>query len=348
MAKEYFSHDCDAQFDDKCVRLLQVLGWKGYGVYWGLVERMSKRDDCSLEYNPAGLAWQLHVQEKFLVRVLTEFNLFTISEDGTRFWSESARRRRAMRYKKYDPTQPKRKPGRPRKYPRPEDAAPQEPEPQPKPEPIVAPTVERNLPEVRKIEPETKVVETAPQKPQNDVHEQPLSIYQPKRNDDAREQTSASCHPSNDSYCNQPQYEDDVETVEETFPSSEIIELWNIAFHGTSQVYRGLGLDSISFQRAKDAFEAGYDLSDMRKAFEIARDDRFTWLLKDVLKPDNIQRLLAKGEKEQYAVNTFAGANFGNSPQVENEDPNDWRNDAFWAPYTRLEPETRSVACCPQ
>lgn len=329
MASEYFSHDCDAQYDDKCVRLLQVLGWKGYGVYWGLVERLSKRDDCSLEYNPAGLAWQLHVQEKFLVRVITEFNLFVVSEDGTRFWSESARRRRAMRYKKpQDPNQPKRKPGRPRKYPRPEDA---------QPEPLAiqetAPTTERKSCEDKKIEPGTKTVEPEPKTPQSEVAEQTLSIYQPEQNNAAKTQESLSdtamptVSPTNEPQTDSNEYVSESETK---VPTTEIVETWNQIFKGTPQVYRGLYLDSISYQRARESLDVGYTLDDLTQAFKIARNDSFSWLLKDVLKPDNIQRLLIKGDKQNVNANSITGTNSGYYTEDQSEDPKDWRSDAFW------------------
>lgn len=340
MASEYFSHDCDAQFDDKCVRLLQVLGWKGYGVYWGLVERLSKREDCALEYNPKGLAWSLHISEKYLIRVLTEFNLFTISEDGTRFWSESARRRRAMRYKKttQDPTQPKRKPGRPRKYPRPEDVAQAvevKPQEDPKTEPNVAPEpVVDNLRDVAPTEREQEPVEKASGTPQNDVSEQALSIYQPEQNNDAKTQESASY--STISTNNQKNdltedFEPDDAVDESSIPTNEIIRTWNQIFKGTPQAYRGLYLDSISYQRAKESFDDGYEFVDLKRAFEVARNDSFSWLLKDVLKPDNIQRLLIKGDKQTNGLaNSSAGTNFANNQPNPIEDPNDWRSDAFW------------------
>ena len=296
---QYFSHDVNAQHDDKCVALLTVLGWKGYGVYWGIVERMHEREGCRLAYNPKALAWSLHIPEKFLVRVITEFNLFVFSEDGTEFWSESAVRRQGLRKNKYSSKEtkvnseetetpiekPKRKRGRPRKYPLPEPTLATKEESISKkqePEPIDEPKIETNS------EPIEEVKETTTCVPEsfNAIIEEPIV----------------------------PQIEsfDDSNAVPQSgvkVPYEQIIALWNQRFTGTRQTYRGFFLDPVSYQRAAQTLSSGYTLDDFERAFQVARNDSFMWLLKDVLKQDNLQRLLVKGDKqnEKESGKSFTG-----------------------------------------
>lgn len=83
----------------------------------------------------------------------------------------------------------------------------------------------------------------------------------------------------------------------------QVIELWNNIFNGTKQVYKGLALDAISFQRMKESYTSGFTIHDLAKAFKVARADKFSWLLRDVLKAENIQRLLSKDEKQHELQN---------------------------------------------
>ena len=82
-----------------------------------------------------------------------------------------------------------------------------------------------------------------------------------------------------------------------------VIDKWNKIFEGTRQLYRGLTLDHISFQRLKETLDAGYSIEELEEAFNIARNDSFNWLLKDVLKQDNVQRLLVSKEKKKDVKN---------------------------------------------
>lgn len=101
--------------------------------------------------------------------------------------------------------------------------------------------------------------------------------------------------------------EQGIEETEMDFskPSTQevVIDKWNKIFEGTRQLYRGLTLDHISFQRLKETLDAGYSIEELEEAFNIARNDSFNWLLKDVLKQDNIQRLLVSKEKKEEAKN---------------------------------------------
>lgn len=308
MTTQYFSHDVNAQHDDKCVALLTSLGWKGYGVYWGIVERMHEREGCRLAYNPKALAWSLHITERFLIRVITEFGLFTFSEDKTEFWSESAVRRQGLRKSKYAANKkkidsvekivedkPKRKRGRPRKYP---------------------------LPEPDVISKEESPMDNG----MESIEETEIEIF-PESSDAIEENAVA------------PQIEplDDSNEIPQSgvkVPYEQIIALWNQRFTGTRQTYRGFFLDPVSYQRASQTLSSGYTLEDFERAFQIARNDNFMWLLKDVLKQDNLQRLLVKGDKqsENKGSSSFNGQNnSGNSTS-------NWLPDG-WKKYIRNEGE---------
>lgn len=276
----YFSHDVNAQHDDKCMRLLQTLGWKGYGVFWGLIERMNDQDQCQLEYNPKGLAWSLHIAEKFLIRVITEFDLFVFSDDKKFFWSESARRRQALRNKG----------GRPKKHC-----------PESKKDNDESPKETTDIPKRKRGRPR-KLVITVPD--ENEINVVETELFEDNNNylgetEVVLDETTVS----NEEHV----YEQGSTIVP---PANEIIDSWNAQFNGTTQSYKGFSLDPVSFQRASESLKAGYTTDDFRKAFSIARLDTFPWILKDVLKPDNIQRLLAKGEKHAQENNL---GNIGNN-----------------------------------
>lgn len=96
-----------------------------------------------------------------------------------------------------------------------------------------------------------------------------------------------------------------------------IIEAWNGCFTGTKQEYRGFSLDAISYNRARESLQSGYTLDDMERAFEIAKSEDFAWLLKDVLKPENLQRLLTRGEKQDGKHGDNSSKDDGNAWGVD-------------------------------
>ena len=108
-----------------------------------------------------------------------------------------------------------------------------------------------------------------------------------------------------DEQCVEQRIEEEETDIDFSKPSTQevVIEKWNKIFEGTRQLYRGLTLDHISFQRLKETLDAGYSIEELEEAFNIARNDSFNWLLKDVLKQDNIQRLLVSKEKKEEAKN---------------------------------------------
>ena len=316
MTTQYFSHDVNAQQDDKCVRLLQELGWKGYGLFWGLIERLNAQETGRIAYNPKGLAWSLHVSEKVLNKVLTEYDLFKFTEDGKYFWSESVLRRREMRLSKYgskksseaQSDKPKRKPGRPRKNPLPEETAT---------EAVVATVISDeqkqenetviNTIESVNVESVTTEPNVAPVQSVQEVTIQPSIIHaEPAQNDDYW-------------------YGDN---IGQTNCSEQVIKLWNNIFKGTKRVYKGISLSPIAYSYLCETLRE-YSLQDIESAFKFARNDNFTWQLESTLKPKNIQLLLAKEEHQKEQSQNVTGQKY-NSDDKSNSN---WLNDHDWSQY---------------
>lgn len=349
----YFSHDVNAQRDDKCVRLLQTLGWKGYGVYWALVERLHEQKECVLEYNPKGLAWSLHISEKYLIRVATEFGLFEFSEDGSLFWSNSAKRRRAYRTRnacapksEQDPEQPKRKRGRPRKNPDPVVTDRLETVVEPAGREPVAQNALAHESEPEQSPSVASVAQPAPKTPQSGVQEQ-TGLITPAADSVAAQgarvaETTKNAAPQKE-LATIPMSDASAQPVSlateapaaPKIPVESLIASWNQIFSGTRQTYKGLYLDGVAFQRARETFSLGYTFERVEEAFRIARGDSFCWLLKDVLKPDNIQRLLVKGDKanahgSKYGADSVFGLGSGSQASLPDDD---WGNPERWTKY---------------
>ena len=87
----YFSHDANSTSDQKIIKLLSVWKWKGYGLYWAIIELLRLNSNYELEKNYKILAKSLKSSEKVVKSVIEDFNLFRISD--THFWSESLKRR---------------------------------------------------------------------------------------------------------------------------------------------------------------------------------------------------------------------------------------------------------------
>ena len=92
----YFSHDRNALNDNKIAQMRGSYGMEGYGVYWAIIESLSREPELSLEYSArmiAGLA--ALIQPSFdmqsYIDECIEIGLFEC--DGERFWSNSLKRR---------------------------------------------------------------------------------------------------------------------------------------------------------------------------------------------------------------------------------------------------------------
>ena len=86
----YFSHDANAQNDEKCLYLISKFGMSGYGLFWAFIEAMHDtvegKLDCKLldgfciRFNtPNELLYQFY-------NTAIEINLFVT--DGSKYWSE--------------------------------------------------------------------------------------------------------------------------------------------------------------------------------------------------------------------------------------------------------------------
>ncbi|MDY4555475.1 MAG: DUF4373 domain-containing protein [Prevotella sp.] len=89
----YFSHDSNARNDEKLVRLRMKHGAAGYGVYFMILERLREEVDymSAKDYNM--IAFDLRVDAAIVKSVIEDFGLFTFTDDGKCFYSESFTRR---------------------------------------------------------------------------------------------------------------------------------------------------------------------------------------------------------------------------------------------------------------
>ena len=89
----YFSHDSNARNDEKLVRLRMKQGAAGYGVYFMILERLREEADymSAKDYNM--IAFDLRVDAAIVKSVVEDFGLFTFTDDGKCFYSESFSRR---------------------------------------------------------------------------------------------------------------------------------------------------------------------------------------------------------------------------------------------------------------
>lgn len=89
----YFSHDSNARNDEKLVRLRMKHGAAGYGVYFMILERLREEADymSAKDYNM--IAFDLRVDAAIVKSVVEDFGLFTFTDDGKCFYSESFTRR---------------------------------------------------------------------------------------------------------------------------------------------------------------------------------------------------------------------------------------------------------------
>lgn len=89
----YFSHDSNARNDEKLVRLRMKQGAAGYGVYFMMLERLREEANymSAKDYNM--IAFDLRVDAAIVKSVVEDFGLFTFTDDGKCFYSDSFTRR---------------------------------------------------------------------------------------------------------------------------------------------------------------------------------------------------------------------------------------------------------------
>jgi uncharacterized protein YdaU (DUF1376 family) len=89
----YFSHDSNARNDEKMLAVRMKLGAEGYGIYFMILERLRDEADymSAKDYNV--LAFDFRVSADKVKSIINDFGLFSFTEDGTRFYSESLNER---------------------------------------------------------------------------------------------------------------------------------------------------------------------------------------------------------------------------------------------------------------
>lgn len=93
----YFSHDSNSRTDERILSVRIKFGAEGYGIYFMILENLREQANysCVKDYNL--LAFDLRVDANKIKSIIEDFGLFTFTEDGKRFYSESFNKR--MEYK---------------------------------------------------------------------------------------------------------------------------------------------------------------------------------------------------------------------------------------------------------
>ncbi len=85
MKKEayYFSHDANAQDDPKLMLLIEQMGMEGFGIFWGLIEKLRAERDYSLPLStlPA-FAHRWHTSTEKVQTVVKNYGLFKIVREN--------------------------------------------------------------------------------------------------------------------------------------------------------------------------------------------------------------------------------------------------------------------------
>lgn len=85
----YFSHDYNARNDEKIIKLLNKMGWEGYGLYWGIIEKLYEAGGF-LEKDYENIAFDMRTQSE-RIREVIESGLFLFSNE--KFYSKSCNAR---------------------------------------------------------------------------------------------------------------------------------------------------------------------------------------------------------------------------------------------------------------
>lgn len=243
---KHFKHGIMASQDARFIRLLSDYGAEGYGVYWMIVELLYQIDGSCIDFQTLKTYIGSKCKEETMMAVVEEYGLFTISTDGSSFYSQS-------------------------------------------------------------ILDEKERSQAARKKMSRGGSNGMKTRWNVRKEEvENEEEHKESIHPmGHDEQFVEQRIEEEETEIDFSQPSTQevIIDKWNKIFEGTRQLYRGLTLDHISFQRLKETLDAGYSIEELEEAFNIARNDSFNWLLKDVLKQDNVQRLLVSKEKKKEVKN---------------------------------------------
>ena len=79
----YFSHDSNAQDDPKCMLLIDQLGMEGYGIFWGLIEKLRAEKDYRLPLSIVNsFARRWCTSKEKIETVILKFDLFKIENEN--------------------------------------------------------------------------------------------------------------------------------------------------------------------------------------------------------------------------------------------------------------------------
>ena len=95
--QSYFSHDSNARNSDKLIPLRMRHGVEGYGIYFMILERLREESDYSSIKDYNTLAFDFRVGADKVKSVVEDFGLFSFTENGERFYSESFTKRMVMK-----------------------------------------------------------------------------------------------------------------------------------------------------------------------------------------------------------------------------------------------------------
>lgn len=100
----YFSHDATAQDDEKIMNLMGHLSWKGYGLFWAIVEKISLSENFKIRFHD--LIHSFNDIDKADVRYITRMPLFTQGEyvalNDVDFIKFKTRKKRGRKNKEHD------------------------------------------------------------------------------------------------------------------------------------------------------------------------------------------------------------------------------------------------------
>ena len=98
----YFSHDFNAQNDEKIIDLRMQFGWEGYGIYWAIIEHLAQARDYKLSIKSiTRLAFVINIDiTKFNSVITLLFDVKLLVKNEEFFWSESLSKRMQFRAEK--------------------------------------------------------------------------------------------------------------------------------------------------------------------------------------------------------------------------------------------------------
>lgn len=91
MAKNalYCSHDSNARNDEKIIALRMKHDWKGYGLYWAIIEKLREATCYKLSADYNLIAYDLRTDAGLIKSIINDFGLFSFSDNGECFYSKS-------------------------------------------------------------------------------------------------------------------------------------------------------------------------------------------------------------------------------------------------------------------